>query len=46
MFLNSFFVFAERRFTKKEVLEMMQRCGLENISFGEIPYWTAVGYKK
>ncbi|HEY0658490.1 MAG TPA: class I SAM-dependent methyltransferase [Pyrinomonadaceae bacterium] len=44
--LDRFGTRLEKRFTKKEMMEMMGNCGLENISFGEIPFWTAVGYKK
>jgi ubiquinone/menaquinone biosynthesis C-methylase UbiE len=36
----------ERRFTKAEVKELMEKCGLENISFSTTSFWTAVGYKK
>lgn len=35
----------ERRFTKAEMLQMMQRCGLERISFRDFPCWCATGYK-
>ncbi|HEX8287399.1 MAG TPA: class I SAM-dependent methyltransferase [Pyrinomonadaceae bacterium] len=44
--LDRFGTRLEKRFTKAEMCAMMENCGLENISFGEIPYWTAVGYKK
>lgn len=36
----------ERRFTKSEMKAMMERCGLEDISFSTTSFWTAVGYKK
>lgn len=37
----------EQRFTKKQVQEMMEKCGLEQIVFSNnIPYWHAVGKKK
>jgi SAM-dependent methyltransferase len=37
----------EQRFTKKEIQQMMERAGLENIVFStNIPYWHAVGKKK
>jgi ubiquinone/menaquinone biosynthesis C-methylase UbiE len=36
----------EKRFTKTEMQEMMERTGLENIRFSETAFWTAVGYKK
>jgi SAM-dependent methyltransferase len=36
----------EQRFTKKEIQEMMEKCGLQNIVFsGNIPFWHAVGQK-
>ncbi|MBA2735760.1 MAG: class I SAM-dependent methyltransferase [Pyrinomonadaceae bacterium] len=44
--LDRFGTRLERRFTKNEMREMMENCELENISFGEIPFWTAIGYKK
>lgn len=37
----------EKRFSKKEILEMMQSCGLDQITFSDnLPYWHAVGKKK
>jgi SAM-dependent methyltransferase len=37
----------EQRFTKKQIHEMMEQCGLEQIVFSNnIPYWHAVGKKK
>lgn len=37
----------EQRFTKKQVQEMMESCGLTEIVFSNnIPYWHAVGKKK
>jgi len=37
----------EQRFTKKQVQEMMENCGLSEIIFSNnIPYWHAVGKKK
>jgi len=37
----------EQRFTKKQIQEMMEQCGLELIVFSNnIPYWHAVGKKK
>lgn len=36
----------EKRFTKTEMQEMMERTGLRNIRFSETAFWTAVGYKK
>lgn len=36
----------ERRFTKAEIREMMERCGLQNIVFSnKEPYWHALGQK-
>ena len=34
------------RFAKNEIREMMEQCGLENITFSETSFWTAVGFKK
>ena len=37
----------EKRFSKKEMLIMMKKAGLERIKFSNsIPFWTAVGFKK
>ena len=37
----------EKRFSKKEILKMMQDSGLEKIRFkNSSPFWTAIGYKK
>ncbi len=45
--LDRFGTRLEQRFTKKEIHSMMIDSGLTNISFSkEIPFWTAVGYKK
>lgn len=44
--LDRFGTQLEKRFTKKEIREMMENAGLENITFSETSYWTAVGYKK
>ena len=43
--LDRFGTRLERRFTKAEMKEMMERSGLENIKFSETSFWTAVGYK-
>ena len=45
--LDRFGTKLEHRFTKKEILSMMEISGLKNISFDEnhAPYWCAVGYK-
>lgn len=44
--LDRFGTQLEKRFTKKEMREMMENAGLENITFSETSFWTAVGYKK
>lgn len=36
----------EKRFTKKEIQKMMEDAGLENITFSQTSFWTAVGHKK
>lgn len=37
----------ENRFSKKEIYLMMKKAGLEKIKFSdEIPFWTAIGFKK
>lgn len=37
----------EKRFTKKEIYEMMAQSGLEKIKFKNgSPFWTAIGFKK
>jgi SAM-dependent methyltransferase len=43
--LDRFGTRLERRFTKPEIREMMEGAGLENITFSETSFWTAVGYK-
>jgi SAM-dependent methyltransferase len=44
--LDRFGTRLEKRFTKAEMKELMERCGLENISFSTTSFWTAVGFKK
>ena len=44
--LDRFGTRLERRFTKAEMGQLMERCGLENIRFSETSFWTAVGFKK
>lgn len=44
--LDRFGTRLEHRFTRVEIEEMMTRCGLKDIVFGEEPYWTAVGFKE
>ena len=36
----------EKRFTRKQMQQMMETAGLERIVFSESPYWCAVGYRK
>jgi hypothetical protein len=43
--LDRFGTRLEQRFTKEQIKAMMERCGLENISFIDRSFWTAVGYK-
>lgn len=43
--LDRFGTRLEQRFSKAEISQMMQRCGLENITFSTTSFWTAVGYK-
>jgi hypothetical protein len=44
--LDRFGTRLEHRFTKDEIREMMERCGLTRIRFSETrPYWVAVGIK-
>lgn len=44
--LDRFGTRLERRFSKNEIQTMMERAGLENITFADTAFWTAVGYKK
>ena len=44
--LDRFGTRLEQRFSKAEIQAMMERCGLENISFSTTSFWTAVGFKK
>lgn len=43
--LDRFGTRLERRFTKAEMKEMMERAGLTNIIFSDTSFWTAVGTK-
>jgi SAM-dependent methyltransferase len=44
--LDRFGTRLEKRFTKKEISEMMINCGLRDITFHtSAPYWCAIGYK-
>lgn len=37
----------EKRFTKKDILKMMEKSGLEKIQFkNSAPFWTAIGFRK
>ncbi|MBZ0119434.1 MAG: class I SAM-dependent methyltransferase [Sandaracinaceae bacterium] len=45
--LDRFGTRLEQRFTRVEMEAMMRRAGLERIRFSdEVPYWTAVGYRR
>ncbi len=45
--LDRFGTRLEQRFTRKEIREMMIIAGLIDIKFSKnLPYWTAVGYKR
>lgn len=45
--LDRFGTRLEQRFTKPQIQEMMERAGLERITFNEsMPYWVAVGHRK
>ena len=45
--LDRFGTRVEKRFSKKEIENLMFNGGLCNISFhNEAPYWIAIGYKK
>jgi len=45
--LDRFGTRLEKRFTKSEILQMMEGAGLKNITFSNSkPNWCAVGYKK
>lgn len=44
--LDRFGTKLEKRFSKKEINQMMKECGLQNIKFSEsMPHWVAIGYK-
>ena len=37
----------ERRFSKKQVQQMMEKAGLERIKFSDnMPFWCVMGYRK
>lgn len=44
--LDRFGTRLEQRFSKREITDMMQRCGLDDITFSTTSFWTAVGFKK
>ena len=45
--LDRFGTRLEQRFTKAQITAMMERSGLERITFAPgVPYWTAVGYRR
>lgn len=45
--LDRFGTKLEKRFSRNQIQAMLERSGLENISFSDTPpYWCAVGYKK
>lgn len=45
--LDRFGTRLEKRFSARQIREMMERAGLERIEFSNsVPYWCAVGYKK
>ncbi|CAN5909829.1 hypothetical protein BH11MYX4_BH11MYX4_00220 [soil metagenome] len=44
--LDRFGTRLEQRFTREQIRSMMQDAGLENITFGDTPYWCAVGTKR
>lgn len=45
--LDRFGTQLEQRFSKQQILQMMNAAGLENVTFSNgVPYWCAVGYKR
>ena len=44
--LDRFGTRLERRFTKAEMGQIRECCGLDNIRFSETSFWAAVGFKK
>lgn len=45
--LDRFGTRLEKRFTKPQILQMMEACGLERVEFSDqAPYWCAVGYRR
>jgi len=45
--LDRFGTRVEQRFTRAEIQKMMEKSGLERITFSpDLPFWCAVGYRK
>jgi SAM-dependent methyltransferase len=45
--LDRFGTQLEQRFTRAQIQDMMERAGLEHITFSDsVPYWCAVGYRR
>ena len=44
--LDRFGTRLEQRFTREQIRSMMEAAGLERITFGDFPFWCAVGYKR
>jgi len=45
--LDRFGTRLERRFTRSEIRDMMERAGLASIQFSDsVPYWCVLGFKK
>jgi ubiquinone/menaquinone biosynthesis C-methylase UbiE len=44
--LDRFGTRLEKRFTREEIRQMMQRSGFEDITFSDTSFWTAVGFKQ
>lgn len=43
--LDRFGTRLEKRFTRKQILAMMEAAGLDSISFSDSPCWCAIGYR-
>jgi hypothetical protein len=43
--LDRFGTRLEKRFTRQKMEEMMQKAGLERITFSDTTFWCAVGYR-
>jgi ubiquinone/menaquinone biosynthesis C-methylase UbiE len=44
--LDRFGTRLEKRYTKAEMQQLMEECGLTDIRFSETSFWTAVGFKR